>query len=225
MSTVKTSSNSFKFLGILGLFAGCLLTACGERGSSQKTPSAATQKSAQATPCAYAVGRPSKNNAELFIASGEGNIRRVEQAITAGNHLNATDHLKRTPLFAAAFCNRPEVIDFLIDKGSDVNTSDFIGMTSLHAAVIAGGSEAAQALLSKGANINFQSATGRTPLHLAAATNQAEMIELLVERGADTQIPDKNGIDAMALAQHNGYPAVAAAIAKWQEKQKNSIPQ
>lgn len=214
--------------GILIVAAMCLLAACGEHGAAQKPLGAAAQNSAQANstmPCAYVVGQPGKHNADLFVAAGNGDVHRVEQALVAGERFNATDSLKRTPLFAAAFCNRTAAANLLIDKGGDVNARDFIGLSPLHAAVIVGGSETAKALILRGANINMQNATGRTPLHLAAATNQGAMVDMLMERGADAQIPDKNGVAATALALNNGHPAVAAAIEKWQEKNKTAIQQ
>ncbi|MHB1591657.1 MAG: ankyrin repeat domain-containing protein [Sulfuricella sp.] len=227
MTAVKTSSSRLKSLGIVSVAAISLLTACGKHGSSEAPLSSVAEKGTQTSPttqCFYAVGRLSKNDAELFAASGAGNVPRVEQSINAGGNVNATDALKRTPLFAAAFCNRPEVENLLIDKGSDVNARDFIGMSSLHAAVVGGGDEAAKALISRGANIDIPSTAGQTPLHLAAATNQVAMVELLLERGANAQVRDKGGITAASLASKNGHPTVIATIKKWQEKQKTSIP-
>lgn len=226
MTAVKTSFYRFKFLRILSMAALCLLAACGEHGSSQRSSGSAMEGGAKAklaTRCFYVGGRLGKNDAELFVASGAGDVRRVEQAIGAGGNLRTTDFLKRTPLIAAAFCNHSEVANVLIDKGSDVNASDFFGMSPLHAAVIVGGNEVAKTLILRGANINIQNKAGRTPLHLAAATNQVATVELLLERGANAQIPDKNGMTAASLASNNGHPTVAATIKKWQEKQKASI--
>lgn len=226
MTVVNTYSFRIKSLSIVGVAAIGLLTACGERSSSEKSLGSATEAGAKAnsaTACFHAVGRLSNNDAELFAASGYGDIHRVEQSIDAGGNINATDFLKRTPLFAAAFCNHPEVANLLIDKGGDVNAKDFIGMSPLHAAVVDGGTAATKALISRGANINIRNSTGRTPLHLAAATNQAAMVKLLLERGANAQVHDKDGISAATLASDNGHTTIAATIKEWQEKQKTSI--
>jgi ankyrin repeat protein len=225
MAAIKTSSFRLKSLGIVGVATISLLTACGKHGSSEAPLSSAAEIGAKAnstTQCFYAVGHPSKNDAELFAASGAGDVRRVEQSIDAGRNVNATDSLKRTPLFAAAFCNRPKTANLLINKGSDVNARDFMGMSPLHAAVVVGWDEAAKALILRGANIDIRSADGRTPLHLAAATNQVAMVELLLERGANAEVRDKDGITAASLASDNGHPTVVAAIKKWQEKKKTS---
>lgn len=228
MTAVKTSSSRLKSLNIVSVVAIGLLTACGEHGSSEAPLSFATDGGAQASStqqCFFAVGGLSKTDAELFAASGVGDVHRVEQSIDTGGNVNATDPLKRTPLFAAAFCNHPEVENTLIDKGSDVNASDFMGMSPLHAAVVVGWGGAAKALISRGANIDTQDTAGHTPLHLAAATNQVAMVKLLLERGANAQVRDKDGITAAALASDNGHTTVATTIKKWHEKQKTSIQQ
>lgn len=219
MTAVKTSS---VFLGILSVATIGLLTACGERASSEAPVGSATEKISK-TNCFNTVGRLIKNDAELFDASGAGDIHRVEQSIAAGGNVNATDSLKRTPLFAAAYCNNPEVTNLLIDKGGDVNARDFIGMSPLHAAVVVGWGEVATALILRGANIDIRSIAGRTPLHVAAATDQVEMVELLMEHGANSQVPDKDGNSAASLASNNSHPAVVVAINKWQGKQKNPM--
>ncbi len=226
MMVLKTFSLRLKSLRLVSVGAMGLLTACGKHGSSEAPLSSVAEKGTQAGPvarCFYAAGRLSKNDAELFAASGAGDVRRAEKSVDAGGNVNATDSLKRTPLFAAAFCNHAGVAHLLIDKGSDVNARDFIGMSPLHAAVIGGGDEAAKELLSRGANIDIPSTVGQTPLHLAAATNQVAMVELLLERGANARVRDKDGITAASLATKNGHPAVAATIRKWQEKQKALI--
>lgn len=221
MTAVNFFISRLKPIGIVSVIAVGLLAACGEHSSSEAPLATLTVGDAEGSATQfYAVGRLSKNDAELFAASGAGDILRVAKSIAAGANVNATDLLKRTPLFAAAFCNHPEVANFLIDKGGDVNTRDFIGMSPLHAAVIVGGEETAKALILRGANVNILNAVGRTPLHSAAATNQMVMVELLLERGANAQVRDKDGITAASLASRNGHSIVAARIKKWQEIQK-----
>ena len=218
--------NAFSFypkILLVGVAVLALLAACGEQNSS-KAPSSTTGSGVKASflSCANVAGRPNKVDAELFDASGKGDIQRLKQLIDAGRNVNAKDSLKRTPLFVAAFCNRPEVENFLIDKGGAVNARDFLGMTPLHAAVLVGGSEAAKVLILKGANVNMRNTAGFTPLRLAAATGQIPMAELLLEHGANVQAHDLDGISAAAHAAKNKYPFVVGAIQKLQEKQPTS---
>lgn len=212
-------------LRILSLSWISLLVACGNPDATE-TPVATVQQSANTcvVPHAYAVGELSKRDEDLFAASAEGDVHRVQQAIDDGANVNATGTLKRTPLFAAAFCDRPAVATLLIDKGSQVNEKDANGMSSLHAAVIVGGADTAKVLIEKGADINIRDSSGRTPLHVAAATDQLALVELLLVRGANVVARDRGGFTAAALASENGHANSGATIRKWKEKQKASRP-
>lgn len=225
MTVARTISFRFKSIGIVGVFAIVALSACGEHISSQTPSASPSQSAAQPQPsaqCFFAVGPLSEEDGQLFAASGVGDVSRVEESIAAGARINAMDALKRTPLFAAAFCNQPQAINLLIDRGSDVNAKDFLGMSALQAAVVMGWQEAAQALIARGADINIRNAAGRTPLHMAAATDDMAMVELLLGHGANARIRDKDGNGAASLAKLNGHETAAAAIKKWQEKEKRS---
>lgn len=225
MIATQNCFGTVNVLGILSLFWISLLVACGKPDATE-TPVARVQQSA--TPClvphAYAVGKLSKNDADLFAASAAGDVRRVVQSIAEGANVNATGSLKHTPLFAAAFCDRPAVARLLIDKGSQVNVKDANGMAPLHAAVIIGGAETAKVLIENGAEIDIRDLSDRTPLHVAAATDQIGLVELLLDRGANAIARDRDGLTAASLASGNGHAKLGATIRKWQEKQKASRP-
>lgn len=219
MKALKRYSSLLASRGMVSVTAISLLAGCGEHGfmESLKGTEAKTNSTAQ---CYFAGGGLGENDMKLFAASGAGDAPLVEQLIEAGANVNADDSLKRTPLFAAVFCNHPQAVNLLIDRGSDINARDFSGLSPVHAAVVVGAMDAVKALIAKGANLDIQNTAGRTPLHLAAATNQIAMVELLLEHGANAQVHDKNGNAAAFLASDNGHAAVAVAIKKWQEKQK-----
>lgn len=223
MATSTLFSSHSKFIYPLTVAALVLLAACGQQGDSKAPSASATDARSNLPPCTYVAGRTGKADAALFRAAGEGSISDVLQLLASGGNVNAKDSLKRTPLFAAAFCNRPEMENLLIDKGGSVNARDFLGMSPLHASVLVGGSEAAKALISKGADINLRNSAGVTPLRLAAATHQIVMAELLLEQGANVQANDLDAIAAKSLASKNQYPSVTAAISKLEEEKRNTI--
>lgn len=200
-------------LGGLLAAAVFLLAACGER---DKSP--ADADTAPATAYMRPVGDVSEADATLFEAAGKGDSDGVAEAIEEGADVNAADQLKRTPLFGAAFLNRPETAKLLIAAGADANARDFSDFTPLHAAVVAGGKEVVAALLANGANINDRAVGGRTALHLAAATNQAAMVDLLLEKGANPNAKDSEGLKPAALAARNDHAAISARIKQWMEK-------
>ncbi|MCK9382260.1 MAG: ankyrin repeat domain-containing protein [Sulfuritalea sp.] len=208
------------FRCIVSLIAISLLAACGRADSTQAPVAAAQEKRAACPlPNSYVIGKLDKNDEELFSASEAGDVHRVEQSITAGANVNTTGHLKRTPLFGAAFCDRPEVARILIEKGSQVNVSDSSGMSPLHAAIIVGSPGTVKVLIAGGADLNIRDTAGRTPLHVAAATDQVSMVELLLQRGANPLARDKNGITAASLASENGHAKLGATIRNWKKKE------
>ena len=222
MNATGSFACRFAGLGLAGLFAVGLLAACG-KPEPAATPVASQQsRSPCLTPRPNAQGTLSASDGELFSAAAAGDASRIEQSIDAGANVNANGALKRTPLFTAAFCDRPEVVKLLIVKGATQNTIDSNGMAPLHAAVIIGGVETAKVLLANGADVNLRDAAGRTPLHLAAATNQIPLLELLLEWKANATLRDKHGMTAAALAADNGHSTPGAVIGKWQKKQKAS---
>jgi hypothetical protein len=166
-----------------------LLPGCGKHEAATATANATAGGAAEAlTPgCFIAVGHLPADDARLFEAAGAGDLATLDAAIASQGKVDARDALKRTPLFAAAFCNHPRVVDRLIEHGAKIDATDFLGMSPLHAATLVGGLGAAQALLAKGANINSQTESGRTALYLATMTGQPAMKDLLVAHGALVQ--------------------------------------
>ena len=195
------------------------LTACGKPDATEVPPVAVpSTNSSCLVGHSYAPGALARNDEELFSASAAGDIHRMEQALVDGANVNAAGSLKRSPLFAAAFCNQPAAARLLMDKGTQGNAKDANGMSPLHAAVIVGAMDAARVLIEKGADINIRDSSGHTPLHFAAATGQIPMLEMLLEKGAYAAARDKNGMTAASLAVDNGHKASAASIKAWQEK-------
>lgn len=216
-----SAASRLRALGVVSLLGVAVLAACGKPESAD-TPAAARPPAVDAcqVPHFYSAGQLSKADEELFAAAAAGNVRLVEESIAAGANLNATGSLKRTPLFAAAFCDRPAVARLLLDKGGQVDLKDANGMSSLHAAVIVGAVDTARVLIGKGADINIRDASRHTPLHLAAATDQTPLVELLLQGGADAAARDGKGMTAAALAADNGHDKPAAAIKDWQQRLK-----
>lgn len=223
MNATREFFRRIVFLGFAGFLCIGLLAACGKHESAQAP---LTDTMQERSPCIfsrmYADGELTKNDEELFSASAAGDAQRVDELIGEGANVNETGALKRTPLFAAAFCDHPEVVKLLIDKGSKHDVRDTNGMSPLHAAVLIGSAETAKILIENEADINIQDSAGRTPLHLAAATNQIAMVELLLERTANAAARDRNGMTASSLAKDNGHSIPAVVIRKWKEKLKTS---
>jgi hypothetical protein len=112
-------------LGVAILLAVGLLAACGKPDPAA-TSAAASQKSRSPclTPLTNIKGTLSASDGDLFSAAAAGDVNRAERSIDEGANVNASGALKRTPLFTAAFCDRPEVVKLLLDKGATQNSVD-----------------------------------------------------------------------------------------------------
>ena len=205
---------------IVALLASGLLAACNRTSPPQEPQPAAP---AVGIPCGMPlIGTNTEMGAAeaaliAGIVTGESSVAGA--AIERGANVNVAGALKRTPLFFAAFCDRPGLVKTLLEKGAKPDLADANGMLPLHAAIVVGSAESAKLLLAGGANINGRDPAERTALHLAAATNQKALVDLLLAGKANAAVRDKSGKTAEALARDNGHSATADAI-KAQEKPK-----
>lgn len=129
--------------------------------------------------------------------------------LDAGADINARNRHKaygpgNSPLSAAAYQQRLDVVRLLIERGADVNQGDNAGFTPLHLAAANGYLEIAGILLNAGADANSPTGAGggarwghKTPLELIVDENRrrddgtvvppqadAEMITVLRQHGA-----------------------------------------
>lgn len=204
----------------VALLAGGLLAAC-DRTAPPPAPQAAAP--AVTIPCGMPLIGTSAEmgaaEAALIAAIVTGETDVANAALERGANVNVAGALKRTPLFFAAFCDRPALVKTLLEKGAKPDLADANGMLPLHAAVVIGSAEAAKQLLAGGASVNGRDPAERTALHLAAATNQKALVDLLLAGKADAALRDKSGKTAETLARDNGHSATADAI-KAREKPK-----
>lgn len=205
MTKFATHSMSLKSFCLAALLA--VLAGCGESGA----PGAGVAPGAAAT-YAYRPMGLAASDAQLFVAAAAGDGARIMDAVEAGADINATDALKRSALFIAAFHQQATAASLLIEAGCSIDALDLNGMAALHGAVVVGAIDVAGMLITKAANINLADASGHTPLHLAAATGQMAMAKLLLKNGANPQLRTLSGLTPADLAAKNGHSATAAAI-------------
>lgn len=148
----------------------------------------------------------------LIKATAQANLKEIKALIAAGEDVNGTDALGRSPLHIAAFYGHLKVTELLLSSGADVAAKDQIGMTALHAAALSGGRQEVQTLLNRSADIAAQSDAGQTALHLAAATGQPKLTKLLIDRGASPFALDASGKDPLFYAQQNTHPITAGVL-------------
>ena len=72
---------------------------------------------------------------DIFSASANGNKTLIKGLLKDGADVNATNELKRTPLYVAVQHGQYKTAKYLIRNGADVNLADFTGETPLMVAV------------------------------------------------------------------------------------------
>lgn len=105
-----------------------------------------------------------------------------------------------SPLWAAAFWRRGEIVDYLLAQGAAVNATTRHGETPLHGAVWGEEPAIVEQLLQNGAQVNAQAASGMTALHRAAWQRATVMVALLLAHGADPHMEDSHGLSPLQLA-------------------------
>lgn len=204
-ATHSMSLKSFCLAAALAVLAGCGESGAPGAGAGSAVPGAAATHAYR--PMGLAAG-----DAQLFAAAAAGDGARIMEAVEAGADINATDALKRSALFIAAFHQQATAASLLIEAGCSIDARDLNGMAPLHGAVVVGAIDVAGILIAKGANINLADASGHTPLHLAAATGQVAMAKLLLQNGANPRLRTVGGLTPADLATNSGHSATAAAI-------------
>jgi ankyrin repeat protein len=116
---------------------------------------------------------------------------------------------KFTPLLAAIYNKREEVMRWLIAHGADVKARDGQGQPSLLVAARRGFVEGIAPLVDAGVDVNVADPEGTTALMVAARQDQPALVRALLAKGADAGVRDKHGRTALALAQGRSRQALA----------------
>jgi ankyrin repeat protein len=123
---------------------------------------------------------------QLVAAAGKGDVARVAELLAAGADPNLRDPFTDgldTPVSAATFARKPEVIRALARAGADLNAAH--PYTPLTLAAEWGHIELARALIESGADVNHPDSMGCTPLNQAVRKRAVDVIGALLNAGAD----------------------------------------
>jgi hypothetical protein len=115
---------------------------------------------------------------DLVKAAAAGDLAEVERLLLKGGLINGADADGRTPLIAAAYESRREVVLHLVQRGADVNLKDRAGVSALLAAAGNAASDSTQVavILNAGANIHSTDRQGNTALIRAARRGNADIV-------------------------------------------------
>lgn len=154
-------------------------------------------------------------------------IKLVELGLNHGANPNSDGGTRLPPpLHGAAWANRIDIMQMLLEHGADVDLQDWRNGhgTALHFASLGGRSEAVEFLLKQGADPEGKSPPDQpSPLYWAAAlepqvgAERHRVIELLLKAGADPRRPSSLSPPAWTPLQH------AQELEKWPEYDRELV--
>lgn len=108
-------------------------------------------------------------NKKLLLASISGDLKAIEQAISAGANINIRNPKGLSALHLAIINNRINIVKKLLSYKDNINLniSDKFGYSVLHEATKRQSSESIKLLLDSGADTEIENNDNQTPLQLA----------------------------------------------------------
>jgi hypothetical protein len=100
----------------------------------------------------------------LHAAAMVGEVRNARFLLSKGAPVDTRGCFKNTPLhIATGYCNRPDVVDLLLQNGADPNASGDTGNRPLHTAAADGCLPLVKRLVKAGAKVNAKNDLDETP--------------------------------------------------------------
>ena len=117
----------------------------------------------------------------LHLASIAGNTSIVNSLLDAKADCSIGDKFQAQPLFRAAGCGHPEIVELLIQKGNaDPNAKDCFGRVALHGPAQTNDVRVHKYLINANADVNAIGSDKKTPLHEACNMGRIKNVELLI---------------------------------------------
>lgn len=129
-------------------------------------------------------------------------------------NINHKDENGWTPLLHAVANGHPQTANYLLQKAADPNACNKIGATPLSFASWYGNLPLCEMLINSGANINAVDYDGMTPLMKAAMRGHGAVVRLLLSNLAGTALKNKNGDDALRIAEKGKFGDIARLLRK-----------
>jgi len=104
----------------------------------------------------------------LWAAAKNGDLAKLQEALSKDADVNGHDDKGITPLAWAAMAGQTEAAQLLIKKGAKINGKNRDGATPLHASAFFGQTEIVELLIKNKANLNLTNGEGETPLDSAS---------------------------------------------------------
>lgn len=117
----------------------------------------------------------------MYSIIEKNNTDELRTLLNRGANINIKNNHGYTPLMWAAFNNKIDIVELLLDHSTDININakDTSGYTPLMRAIFNKNIKMVELLLKHGADINIEDDGKQTPLQYASEKNLQEIVELL----------------------------------------------
>lgn len=125
------------------------------------------------------------SNESLIVAIGSNDVDTVQDMIKLGINIEFIDKgSSHTPLTAALYKNKSEIVRLLVDNGASVNTKDGGGAVPFILAIAMNDNDLAMELINKCARVNIYDSSSNA-LFTAIEKQKSDIVRLLIQKGAD----------------------------------------
>jgi len=151
---------------------------------------------------------------EYLNAALSGDIATLRRVISAKQvDLNVTDGFGHTALINAAWKDRVDVVELLLEKRVKLDCKNYDGQTAMDKAAYWGFTEILKLLVNAGSKINITNNNGETPLHRAAMWGHVNAVTLLLKANANPDMyKNQRRWTPLHFAAKHGKPKVVLAL-------------
>jgi uncharacterized protein len=163
--------------------------------------------------------RDNRKRTALLIAVQRRDAELARVLADAGADINAQDNIKDSPFLLAGANGDVEILKILLPYGPDYTRVNRYGGSALIPAADRGHVEAVRLLVETGSPVNHINRLGWTALLEAVILGNGgpahqQILEILIAGGADVNIPDGDGVSALAHARQRGFTEMEQILLK-----------
>jgi ankyrin repeat protein len=156
-------------------------------------------------------------DAALRAAAERNDLAAFESLVRQGADVNARDPQQDSAFLIAARNGHAAIVRLAIAAGADIRALNRYGSTALMGPAYRGHVETVRVLLATPIDIHHVNNLGWTALLEALtlgtdSTAHREIVRLLIERGCDVNARDRNGANALQIAEQRGHAEVARML-------------
>lgn len=153
--------------------------------------------------------RDRNGDSALNLAAARGNTEMADMLLAARPDVNLANLAGVTPLMAASYAARPEMVRKFLAAGARIEPIDRMKKNAAIYAAAQGCVDCLAELLKAGTAVNARFDADLTLLMWAAGGGHEAAARLLVEQGADRSLRDDRGKTAAEIAREANHSALA----------------